>query len=284
MLLYHATDKTRPDTLYHYCSANAFKGMLNSKSVWLSNVFYMNDRLEHIWFRNRAREYLKTAPFPTLNDKAKTVIDEVLASTWADDIYCLCLSEQADLLSQWRGYADDGRGFSIGFNMEYFKRYRHISPAYVIYDEAEQAELMRMIFQKTRFVIDPDTGESESSTMDASDIVSGLWREAARCKNPAFAEEKEWRIIHRTDIELSPNFEVKSLMDDLNEMDFNIRSNGTIVPYIKMKLADPKNIINEVILGPKAPPGQMRAVMQLLAANGFYHTNIVIRESAASYT
>lgn len=27
-----------------------------------------------------------------------------------------CLSEKPDLLSQWRGYADDGQGLSIGFN------------------------------------------------------------------------------------------------------------------------------------------------------------------------
>ena len=32
-----------------------------------------------------------------------------------------CLSEEADLLSQWRGYADDGTGVSIGFSRKYFE-------------------------------------------------------------------------------------------------------------------------------------------------------------------
>ena len=30
-----------------------------------------------------------------------------------------CLSEEKDLLSQWRGYADDGKGIFIGFNGEF---------------------------------------------------------------------------------------------------------------------------------------------------------------------
>jgi hypothetical protein len=33
-----------------------------------------------------------------------------------------CLSEQGDLLSQWRGYADDATGVSIGFSKDYLER------------------------------------------------------------------------------------------------------------------------------------------------------------------
>jgi hypothetical protein len=32
-----------------------------------------------------------------------------------------CLSEQGDLLSQWRGYADDAYGISIGFSKPYLE-------------------------------------------------------------------------------------------------------------------------------------------------------------------
>lgn len=31
--------------------------------------------------------------------------------------FVICLSEEGDLLSQWRGYADDGRGMCLGFNV-----------------------------------------------------------------------------------------------------------------------------------------------------------------------
>ncbi|MDP2064189.1 MAG: DUF2971 domain-containing protein, partial [Phaeovulum sp.] len=32
-----------------------------------------------------------------------------------------CLSEESDLLSQWRGYAQDGAGFSVSFSVEKLK-------------------------------------------------------------------------------------------------------------------------------------------------------------------
>lgn len=32
--------------------------------------------------------------------------------------YGFCLSVKRDMLSQWRGYADDGMGFAIGFKKE----------------------------------------------------------------------------------------------------------------------------------------------------------------------
>ena len=33
-----------------------------------------------------------------------------------------CLSKKGDLLSQWRGYADDAFGVSIGFEKDYLKK------------------------------------------------------------------------------------------------------------------------------------------------------------------
>lgn len=40
-----------------------------------------------------------------------------------ENIFAFCLSEEADLLSQWRGYADDGRGVCIGFKKEALELY-----------------------------------------------------------------------------------------------------------------------------------------------------------------
>ena len=44
------------------------------------------------------------------------VTDELIEAQDAFIYWAFCLSEEGDLLSQWRGYGDDGRGFSIGFD------------------------------------------------------------------------------------------------------------------------------------------------------------------------
>ena len=38
--------------IYHYCSANTFKLILESKKMFLSDVGTMNDTLEGEWYKN----------------------------------------------------------------------------------------------------------------------------------------------------------------------------------------------------------------------------------------
>ena len=38
------------EKLYHYCSTDTFFKILNSKTIWMSDIFSMNDYLEFIWF------------------------------------------------------------------------------------------------------------------------------------------------------------------------------------------------------------------------------------------
>jgi hypothetical protein len=74
-----------------------------------------------------------------------------------------CLSEEDDLLSQWRGYAADATGLSIGFSSEYImslsKRSRdqakpHFSLHKVEYDATAQEELIRPTYKEVKKIID----------------------------------------------------------------------------------------------------------------------------------
>lgn len=52
----------------------------------------------------------------------KLFTDEFFNENHADfRYYVTCFSYQNDLLSQWRGYADDGRGAAIGFDLDVLK-------------------------------------------------------------------------------------------------------------------------------------------------------------------
>jgi hypothetical protein len=63
-----------------------------------------------------------------------------------------CLSEEGDLLSQWRGYADDGCGVAIGFESSFFSDLTEMTPdrakgfdllfVQVCYDPKEQRKLL----------------------------------------------------------------------------------------------------------------------------------------------
>lgn len=127
--------ETNPDVLYHYCSLYIFCNIMKNHSIRLSDVTKSNDSNELVWatwqcetaviekfleysnrmkvnydFRNtRFRDFNKIADKYQFMDTSKSI------KSWI-----FCLSEKEDNFGQWRGYADDGYGVSIGFNKNYF--------------------------------------------------------------------------------------------------------------------------------------------------------------------
>lgn len=110
---------TAPDTLYHYCSTESFTSILRTHSVWLSSLNLSNDSMEG---RMVNATVLRLAEKDGLDADALRRLRESLSFTERTlDGLGFCLSEDGDLLSQWRGYADDGRGVAIGFSRSYLE-------------------------------------------------------------------------------------------------------------------------------------------------------------------
>ena len=138
-----------------------------------------------------------------------------------------CLSEDSDLLSQWRGYAENATGVSIGFSSEYLKwlssenRSRDIpgftlakvayepsahdasvAPTYLKVKDLIAAGALKMLGRRSLLT---DTRTDEEIERDNASIWSAAWNlfgdtlgllpELFRLKAPAFREEREWRLI-----------------------------------------------------------------------------------------
>ena len=56
---------------------------------------------------------------PNVREVASTLVDGYADAT---EGFAFCLSEKGDLLSQWRAYASDGAGISIGFSRDILER------------------------------------------------------------------------------------------------------------------------------------------------------------------
>ncbi|HEY8660108.1 MAG TPA: DUF2971 domain-containing protein [Hanamia sp.] len=53
-----------------------------------------------------------------------------------------CFSKNGDLLSQWRAYAEDDKGFSIGFDSNYIYHGLGVNINSVVYEEETQYRLI----------------------------------------------------------------------------------------------------------------------------------------------
>jgi Protein of unknown function (DUF2971) len=99
----------------------------------------------------------------------------------------------ADLLSQWRAsYADDGRGFAIGFSPKLMQKVP-AKQLRVLYEEGAQIfELMNNL----RHVYQVEKSKNFRYDEEFQSHLYQLGLDLCAYKNPAFQEEKEIRLAH----------------------------------------------------------------------------------------
>lgn len=241
-------------TLYHYCSTATFFNIIKNRSIWLSSLQASNDTQEgRVISTVIARMCKEVGADPAV---AEYVAHQFRIFEQGD---CLgfCMSSEGDMLSQWRGYADDATGVAVGFSSEFTEKiseqkklHMPIKLSRVIYDSAEQAELLRDQFNPIALAIKNGDFQNIGTQSDAlADIFkesdSLLIATAMSCidisyvtKNPAFQEEREWRLFKESE-------------DDYKECSYRVRGDA-LIPY--MEVAFPTSVrrpIDHVIIGPK---------------------------------
>jgi len=107
-------------TIYHYCSLQSFESIITNKCLRLSNAFKSNDYYELNWIFKLMKEMGKFDY--NYISKLEYIYHLGLISFFKP--HMICFSKEGDLLSQWRGYGNDGKGICIGFNREYFEKDR----------------------------------------------------------------------------------------------------------------------------------------------------------------
>lgn len=218
-----------PEFLYQYTSFAGLLGIAKSKSIWATNIHYLNDEQEFAYGLETVRQVIRerqtnaTAPAEAELLEKLTVHVGTIVRT---NIFVASFSEVPDLLSQWRGYCPNGKGVSIGFYSEDLaaaaKRYgfRLVRAVYELGTARGVAgELIDAAFayHRKRPAVDLDTVATEFTWR-----LSGV---APALKHETFAEEKEWRLV--------------SPMTSIKHPQLRIRETaGRLVPYFDVELTE----------------------------------------------
>jgi len=262
-------DQPEEQLLYHYCDAVAFESMIRTNRLWLSPFRHSNDSEEGI---RAERMLVSLATKSGLETSEVEDFRETLeAMSKVSDCYGLCLSEHGDLLSQWRGYADDGAGFSIGFRRSALEKMRPPGDVdfsigevrgpllhKVLYDEQDQLVALKpwvsSMLEHIRNGHRPSPQERISelarstalpgymqAQMLLHDTLISNWDQLYRVKNEAFLEEAECRLVLSAFQHGSVPFKYRT-------------RRGMIIPYLEYGLPDralSPSPIAKVYLGPK---------------------------------
>ncbi|MFR9296093.1 MAG: DUF2971 domain-containing protein [Aedoeadaptatus pacaensis] len=256
---------------YYYCSLSTFLNIVKNKQIYLSDPLKMNDKLEIRWYLERLKneriglEELEFSEEEYLFNmiKMRSGIDfaldellEILNSEGQNSVYICCFSKESDILSQWRTYADNGRGISVGFNLEKLARADNLLVNEVIYTNdvvyGGVESDVECVADTIGTVIDYYNITTKEKQLEV--FLHELIPDLVKYKNPAFSEEKEVRIIYCEDLKFEKivdsygaftnNWETVEL-----EHDFRMKGDDDITEFVKMDF-DP-DAIEEICIGPK---------------------------------
>jgi hypothetical protein len=196
-----------PQELFHYTSLDGACGIIQTKSLHLTKVAYLNDLSELSLaielFRHVAQEMLPSIAAADLRRLISKTADQ-LTSFARTNICVASFCEDRDLLSQWKSYGKAGRGVTLGFSGQKLSEINQSGWANLmrcVYDRNDHYRiaqdlvglLMRSYDVVTR-VVEPHAQERALSEIIGYFNTTFL-RVAPVLKNRHFAEEKEWRLI-----------------------------------------------------------------------------------------
>lgn len=288
------------DCLYHYCSNDKCFSILKSRSLRLSDIQKSNDYRELNLFFPRliyeVEDIYKNKPFPFryndyIDEQAFFEMTKSSYYYWREQFssgkfsnYVVCFSEYADSLSQWRGYADNGKGCCLGFSKKVLTDYCNKNNDVLRLEKVEYLS-DRQITNRIHIAAiacvdairdmrgwivdnmtyddnDPDTDKLLHYNFDG--FIENVFIDSLQFKSKAFSEEKEWRIFLRKPAYKNPKW-ICSNNDDLlgprgfsetvqflrNRVEFQVTEND-LIPYCPIMFDEfSENPVAELWTGPK---------------------------------
>lgn len=295
MLISRLYEPADDELLFHYCSPSSFHAILESGKIRFTDINMLNDRAEMHWgysvFEEAAGKLIKIAEtkegLKGLDKAFFDKVDEVIAPMQHRlHPFVSCFSRERDLLGQWRAYADNARGFAIGFNADALKS-MPVSLLAVEYERETQVQEMMGALGATFMENEADESRFGSKFFESSMMIGSYM---LAFKNPSFRDEKEIRCVHMVDVEI--NEKAMKLKDNGGslgagtevageEIRFRVQD-GALVAYLDISFRRDfeSSAIKSVELGPNNPNWPAN-VFYFAGALGY--ENLKIRRSTGTY-
>jgi len=271
------------EPLYHYTDGLGLKGILQSQTIRFTDYRHLNDPSEYSFGIEVAAEVARQLS-PSGQNEPVRHFNEILLSMFKSPkvtenlgYFIASFSRNGNDLGQWRAYADNGRGYAIGFHPHAFsasekpnqQSNEKVFVGPVLYDmKVAEQRYADAIDRADHIVLDAHSKYSSLMTDPAitDEFMQELSREmlaypliwyALTSKHPAYKHEKEVRLI--------------MLGLRQAQMPFiETRLRGSeIVPYISyaMPMRGARDLV-EIVVGPAASGEAVSSVDTLLDSLG----------------
>jgi hypothetical protein len=268
--------RSPPDRLYHYTTGAGLGGILQSGTLWLTDIFALNDPSELRHSVDHAIDLLRLEA--RRGHQAAVIFANQFAEIMADapssvaHMFVASFSQHCDDLGQWRPYSDDGRGFALEFDRDRLERSFVMPGGHSIesnstfpmtYDDAVVKGICTDLIRSVVPLIAMPHGRnlSNGSINDFMKVLSmhlGLFvlQTALYFKHEAYNYEAEYRFL-----------QLRAIGAPLN--DLKLRGSKSSIRYAEFPWArlDP-TALRRIVVGPSAdyPAAKLTAAAHLSAA------------------
>jgi hypothetical protein len=224
----HLESQKPPPLIYHYTDDGGLRGILESGQLWLSDIFNLNDPSELNHGVSVAMNVLNGlvanhAPKSKAFAKWLTSFAEQKGVQGSAHFFVCSFSSYGEDLGQWRAYADNGRGYALGFDALALENgfttgeklipnanlYAATFP--ISYKDTELADIHGQIIEKMLGLIslpyerDLHSSAIASYSMDLSaSLMQHIMHAALFFKHKAYDNEKEYRFLETYSVARPP--------------------------------------------------------------------------------
>lgn len=236
--------KAPPEELFHYTSQEGLLGILEGWTLWASKISHLNDAAELVLALDLARKKIESKNVVDIV-KDQLLDDIDMMSHGSINIFVFSLTANGDQLSQWRGYAPAGAGYSIGFSTGFLTAAAAGSMRFYLgpcsYEPAIHDRVISEIVDNGVSRILNRVPTDASSFLGSMPFSDALYFAAPFLKHEGFSEEAEWRLVSRPISCVNPRFKHRP-------------GRSRLVPYFELPLGDREAAgvvpIRHVIVGP----------------------------------
>jgi len=186
-----------------------------------------------------------------------------------------CFTSSFDQLSQWRGYAADGYGYSVGFDTAHFVEIKPDTVVLnVLYDEEMQKQFCDELLRSGIVAMEQTLVGARIQPTPAAIaklLVFAIKIAIPSFKHKGFAEECEVRMFIDTEYDAEAK----------NRLLYHERK-GMLVPHIPLRWGEEKLPIREIIVGPNLDFDKAQwGLQRFLEQHGYM--DVEIRRSSIPY-
>jgi len=227
--------KNFPETniIYHYTSIFGLISIIESQSLFCTNINFLNDKREFKYGVSVIEEVIQKLKKENFWNSILEMVEVSIDQIYKVERYVTCFSKQGDLLGQWRAYANQGKGVSIGFDLHKIDSSldKYISLKHIEYDHDLQLQVIEELFRIVIafFLERKDIFDWTNQNFDhlvSYVIIDFIQDIISSYKSDSFKEEQEFRFEYLIDGNI-----VKKEEEDI----YFRSSDSLIIPYVKLE-------------------------------------------------